>query len=212
MQETLFECTESPREERKGRTSQDKRHESTKCTEPVQGLFGPVENKAQARKRAQRIVVLLGAIAEAPQAIHCCNSHIEALEYFIDKSLRVQLDPNDRDGLLRLIGDTEEVLTEEDCEEMRSNPQIWRPYIHGWIGARPGDMYAAALHPKEVAYLRDTQENLRAEPAAILEGEKNCQAELAALRAIGPLPQDVAHRYALTPEGSRLTSRNDKRA
>lgn len=188
------------------------RHAQRWETSKIQTLFGPIETKAQARKRAQRIVHLLGAIEEAPQAIRCCESHTEALEYFIERSLQVQLDPNDRDGLQRLIGDTEEVLTEEDCNEMRSNQEIWRPYLVGWIGARPGDMYAAALHPKEVDYLHNVQESVREDMEVVASGVQECQAELAALKALGPLPEDIAQRYALTPEGDRSTTPAGKRA
>jgi len=60
-------------------------------------------------------------------------------------------------------------------------------------------MYAAALHPKEVAYLRQMQESIREEAVAIIAGVADAQAELAALKAIGPLPEDIAQRYALTP-------------
>jgi len=152
----------------------------------------------------------LGAIEDAPEAIRSCKNHIDTLQYFIERSVQVKLDPNDRDGLQRLVGDTEEVLTEADCEEMRSNLEIWRPYLVGWIGARAGEMYAAALHPKEIAYLRQMQESIHEEAVAIAEGVEGAQAELAALKAIGQLPEDIAQRYALTPDGSRRESAPNK--
>lgn len=129
------------------------------------------------------MVQLLGAIEDGPEAIRCCENHIDALEYFVQRSLRVELDSNDRDGLQRLVGDTEEVLTESDCEEMRSNPQIWRPYLVGWLGARADEMYAATLHPKEVAYLHQMQESIREEALAIASGVEEAHSEQAALNA-----------------------------
>jgi hypothetical protein len=166
-------------------------------------LFGLVETKAQARRRAKRIVQLSGAVEEAPGVISSCGNHIDTLRYFIERSLQVELHPNDRDGLQRLLGDTEEVLTEADCEEMRSNPEIWRPYPVGWIGARAGEMYAAALHSKEIAYIREVQPSIREEITSIVAAVEIAQTELAALKAIGPLPEAVAQHYALTPEGNR---------
>jgi hypothetical protein len=202
MQQTLFGSWEGKRTHTKP-CSIAKRRAQTEDEEPTQTLFGPVETKSQARRRAKRIVQLLGAIEDGPEAIRSCENHIDTLQYFIERSLQVELDPNDRDGLQRLVGDTEEVLTESDCEEMRSNPQIWRPYLVGWLGARIGEMYAAALHPKEVAHLRQMQEGIREEASAIVAAVADAQAELVALKAIGTLPEDIAQRYALTPDCAR---------
>ena len=84
------------------------------------------------------------------------------------------------------------------------------PYLVGWIGARTGEIYAAALHPKEIAYLRQMQESIHEEAVAIAEGVEGAQAELAALKAIGQLPEDIAQRYALTPDGSHRESAANK--
>ncbi len=209
MQQTLFGPCKNPWGKARTR-SISKRRQQIDEGEPLLTLFGLVETKAQARRRAKRIVQLLGAIEDAPEAIRSCKNHIDTLQYFIERSVQVKLDPNDRDGLQRLVGDTEEVLTEADCEEMRSNLEIWRPYLVGWIGARAGEMYAAALHPKEIAYLRQMQESIHEEAVAIAEGVEGAQAELAALKAIGQLPEDIAQRYALTPDGSRRESAPNK--
>src|SRR5260370_40570817 len=169
MQQTFFGSWEEKRAHTKP-CSIARRGDPIEDEEPLQTLFGRVETKAQSRRRAKRIVQLGGAIEDGPEAIRCCESHIDALQYFIQRSLQVELDPNDRDSLQRLVGDTEEVLTESDCEEMRSKPHIWRPYLVGWIGARAGEMYAAALHPKEVVYLRQLQESIREDAGAIIAG------------------------------------------
>lgn len=84
---------------------------------------------------------------------------------------------------------------------MRKNEKIWRPYPLSWLGARLGQMYAAALHRKEIAYLRTLQKELREEIEAITEGAAQHQAELELLRAVGPLPTNVAERYGLTADG-----------
>ncbi len=125
MQQTLFGSCENTCGKARTR-SISKRRQQIDEGEPLLTLFGLVETKAQARRRAKRIVQLLGAIEDAPEAIRSCKNHIDTLRYFIERSLQVKLDPNDRDGLQRLVGDTEEVLTEADCEEMRSNLEIWR--------------------------------------------------------------------------------------
>ena len=147
---------------------------------------------------------LLGAVEEAPAAIECRREHIDVLAYFIERSKLVAIDLNDRDGLLRMVGDTEELLTERERLAMRNNEKIWRPYPLGWLGARPGQMYAAAFHHKEIAYLRQLQKELREEMKAIAEGAAQCQTDLELLRAAGPLPDDVAQRYSLTPDGDHV--------
>ena len=172
--------------------------------EPVRTLFGVVETKAQARRRAREIVRLLGAVGDAPEAIQSHAGHIETIQYFVDRSQQIALDLNDLDALQRLIGDTEEILTEGERRAMRRNEKIWRRYPVGWLGARPGHIYPAALHRKEIAYLREMQRELRAEMTDIRDGAQECEAGLDALRALGPLPDDIARQYALTPDGHRL--------
>ncbi len=186
-----------------GPKSRTARKDPSQRSEPKQTLFGIVETKAQARKRAQEIVRLLGAVEDAPEAIACRRAHIETTDYFIDRSNGIALDPNDRDGLLRCVGDLEELLEEEDCQAMRDNGAIWRPYPCCWLGKRPGEVYAAALHPKEIAYLREVQAEMREEIEAITEGAKQCQSELEQLRTLGPLREDIAQRYGLTTSGER---------
>jgi hypothetical protein len=209
MQQTLFGYCETTGGKARTRPI-SKRSPQIDEGEPLRTLFGLVETKAQARRRAKRIVQLLGAIEDAPDVMSSCENHIDILRYFIERSLQVELHPDDRDGLQRLLGDTEEVLTEADCEEMRSNPKIWRPYPVGWIGARAGEMYAAALHPKEIAYLREIQQSILDEVASIVAGVEDAQTELAALKAIGPLPEAIAQHYALTPEGNRRSDHVQK--
>lgn len=207
MQASLFPEEISPRCS-EVRSVPAKRAYRPEPTEPEHTLFGIVETKTQARKRAQEMVRLIGAIDDAPVAIECRAEHIAALAYFIERSNKVALDPNDLDGLMRMVGDTQELLSEGECRAMR-NKNIWRMYPLGWIGTRPGDMYPAALHPKEIHYLRQVQDELREEMEAIREGAELCKADLGRLRAVGPLPEDVAKRYSLTPNGYSL---NEKKA
>ncbi len=141
MQPTLFGPTDATQAGKKQKIRIPRRCSNLDDDEPIQTLFGLLETKAQARRRARRIVRLLGAIEDAPKAIQCCQYHVDILEYFIQRSLSMQLDANDRDGLQRLIGDTEEVLTREDCDAMVSNPKIWRPVPAGW----PADAGATCM-------------------------------------------------------------------
>lgn len=203
MQQALFEDIQILDSRPEARNKSTKRFRPAPATEPKRTLFGVIETKAQAGKRAQQLVQLIGAVEDAPVAIECHRSHIDVLAYFIERSKRAALDLNDRDGLLRMVGDTQELLTERECLAMRKNEMIWRPYPLGWLGSRPGQMYAAALHRKEIAYLRTLQKELREEIEAITEGAAQCQAELELLRAVGPLPNDVAERYGLTATGHR---------
>jgi hypothetical protein len=200
MQESLFAEHLFTPIDREFPTNPAKRTRAPQPTEPERTLFGIVETKAQARKRAQEIVRLIEAVEDAPEATRCRSEHIDALAYFIERSKKVALDPNDLDGLLRMVGDMQELLTEAECRAMR-NKNIWREYTPGWIGTRPGQMYPAALHPKELRYLRGMQDELRDEMEAIRKGAEGCKSELELLRAVGPLPDNVAQRYSLTPDG-----------
>lgn len=206
MQPTLFAPLEpSSPEFRSGRPKPNRvpRHDN-EPDEPETTLFGLVETKAQARRRAQRIVRLIGTIEEAPEILACYENDIRTLEYFIERGATDTLTPNDRDGLLRFVGDLEELLTEDECDEMRDYAEIWKPYPSGWFGTLPGELYASALHPKEIAYLRERQEERRNEMTAVLAGAEEARTELAKLKSICPLPDDVATRHGLTPTGDRL--------
>jgi hypothetical protein len=44
----------------------------------------------------------------------------------------------------------------------------------------------------------------------IRDGAKECKAALDGFRAVGPLPEDIARRYALTPDGHQLPSTEKK--
>lgn len=205
MQASLFTDTESQPPLKHG--SQPERQTTRPrepVDEPVRTLFGVVETKAQARRRAREIVRLLNAVEDAPEAIESRVAHIEALQYFVDRSNNIALDLNDLDALQRTVGDTEELLTDGERQAMRRSEKIWRPYPIGWLGARPGQMYPAALHRKEIAYLRQIEREMREEITAIRDGAKECESALEVLRAVGPLPDDIARQYALTPEGQRL--------
>src|SRR5574340_842576 len=91
-------------------------------------LFGVTETKQEQRERAKTLAELYAATRDAPDAIACRKGQIDQLTYFIDKSNRRRLDPNDLDGLQRLIGETDELLTKADCASMRRNRKIWKPF------------------------------------------------------------------------------------
>lgn len=207
MQASLFADTESqPALKHESQPQRQTTRQGEPVDEPVRTLFGIVETKTQARRRAREIVRLLGAVEDAPEAIESSAGHIETIQYFVDRSNKIALDLNDLDALQRLVGDTEEVLTESERLAMRRNEKIWRRYPIGWLGARPGQMYPAALHRKEIAYLRQMQRELRDEMTAIRDGAKECETALEVLRAMGPLPDDIARQHALTRDGHRLPS------
>jgi hypothetical protein len=128
----------------------------------------------------------------------------------VDRSKEIALSLNDLDALGRLIGDIDELLTEGERHAMRRNEKIWRPIPIGWLGARPGQMYPAALHRKEVAYLREVQRELRQEMTEIRDNAEKSKTALDGLRAVGPLPEDIARQYALTPDGYHLPSTEKK--
>jgi hypothetical protein len=206
MQPTLFGPLEPPDRELEAGQSKPPRapRRQNESDEPVATLFGFVETKAQARKRAQRLVRLIGIIEDAPETLACYENDIRTLEYFIERGTIGTLTPNDRDGLLRFVGDLEELLTEDECREMQDDPDIWKALPTGWLGTRLGDLYASALHPKEIAYLRQLQEERRDEMIAVLTSAAEARDELPELKSIGPLPDDIAIRYCITPMGDRL--------
>jgi hypothetical protein len=213
MQSNLFGPFEPSQKKDKPRyTRKEARPGNSESNEPDVTLFGVVETKLQASKRAKRIVQLLGLIEGAPETFACYENDIRALAYFIERATAAALTPNDRDGLLRFVGDLEELLSEEELREMQENQTIWRPYPRGWIGMLRGELYAAALHPKEIAYLLPLQDERRGEIAALRMDVEEAEAELAALKRICPLRDDVAARYSLTPVGDRLKPTNSRRS
>ncbi len=125
-------------------------------------LFGIAESDAAATKRARAIAALITNLEEIPELIEIRRHDIRALAYFIRRSSEVKLDPNDLDGLGRLVGPTEDLLTARDWQQLRRR-KIWREYPPGYLGMRPGSVYPAALHEKEIAYLREMQELCRNE-------------------------------------------------
>jgi hypothetical protein len=93
---------------------------------------------------------------------------------------------------------------------MRDHPDIWKSFPAGWPGTLLGELYAAALHPKEIAYLRERQEERRQEMTDVLAGAEEARTELDKLKSICPLPDDVATRHGLTPTGDRLQTAASK--
>jgi hypothetical protein len=213
MQSNLFGPLEPSKKKDQPRyTRKEARPGNSESNEPDVTLFGVVETKLQASKRAKRIVQLHGIIEGAPETLACYENDIRLLGYFIERATAVALTPNDRDGLLRFVGDIEGLLSEDECREMQENRTIWRPNPRGWIGTLHGELYPAALHPKEVAYLLQLQDERREEIVALRMDVEEAEAELATLKRICPLRDDVAARHSLTPAGDRLKPTNSKRS
>lgn len=164
-------------------------------------LFGSVEGKRESIARAKKLAEIYAAIREAPDALDCRRGQIMDLDYFIERSREKKIDPNDRDGLLRSIGDPEDLLTERDCAAMRRNKKLWKPYPTGWLGATRGQLYCCQLHPKEIKYLEGLKAEIAAEVTAIETNLPLLQEEATQLRLIGRLPADVAERHRLTEDG-----------
>jgi len=163
-------------------------------------MFIP-ESKREAASRAIKLSELYASIADAPEEIAVREDQANMLSYMIDKSNKCQLDLNDLDGLMRLGCDTEDLLTERDCKRWRANAKIWKPYPAGWMGYSPGRKYPAQLHPKEINYLKETRETVFDELAAIKGNLPYIEKEIEQLRAVGPLPKDIAERHKLTVDG-----------
>lgn len=165
-------------------------------------LFGLEETKLAANKRAKRISNLITEIQDAPQLIAWREADIQTLGYFIEKSRKVQLSPNDLDGLHRFV-DMSDLLTDADRKQMKRR-KVWRRLPKGWPGAKPRDTYPAALHNKEVRHLRDLQKFCKEEIELATEELKQNQSELERLRKVCPLPKDIAEQHQLTSAGYRL--------
>src|ERR1700694_6005335 len=105
MQPTLFgpiEPSDPKLGSRPPNPSRVPRHDN-ESDEPETTLFGLVETKAQSRRRAQRIVRLIGTIEEAPAILACYENDIRLLVYFIELGTTGTLTPNARDGRLGFV-------------------------------------------------------------------------------------------------------------
>lgn len=173
-------------------------------------LFGAVESKSESRERAKKLVFLYSTLREAPGALEVRRGQVADLQYFIDRSAKSKMDPNDWDGLHRLIGDPEELLTEADCRAMRRKKHIWKPYPYEWLGSGPGQTFPSEMHPKEIAYLKSQQDFIKDEIESIELRVPEIKQEIVELRLIGPLPEDTAERYKLTVDGREIDGHTAK--
>lgn len=169
-------------------------------------LFGVIESKTESKKRAERISLLISRIDDAPDERKCIRSHYFMSKDFIDKAKARKLDPNDYDGLQRTVGDLSDMLTEKDRAQMESNTKIWKHYTGkwaGWAGALPRHRFCTTLHPKEIAYLEDIRKDQISMMVELRHALSDYRRELAQLRAVADIPEDIAKRYQLTPKGFR---------
>jgi hypothetical protein len=170
-------------------------------------LFGVIESKTEAKKRAERISLLVSRIADGPDDRKCIRSQYNQITHFVTKAKAKKMDPNEHDGLQRTIGDLSGLLTEKECAEMRDNPRIWKAYtgdFAGWCGSTPRDRYCTTLHKKEIAYLEECRAEVVSNMLNLREALSSYRRELAELRALADLPEEIAKRYQLTPKGERL--------
>lgn len=161
------------------------------------------ETKLESRDRARKIVRLICAIEDAPTQAEQINWQMDLCLYFVEKANAGELTLNDRDGLQRNIGVIDEEMTAKDNAEMRQDESAWKPLEHGWIGRKVGELYCTKLHPKEIRVLEDVRAELAGDLVALTEAVPTWEQELATLRAVGPLREDIATKHNLTPEGYR---------
>lgn len=171
-------------------------------------LFGVIESKTEAKKRAERISLLVSRIADGPDDRKCIRSQYNQITYFITKAKAKKMDPNEHDGLQRTVGDLSGLLTDKECKEMSDNPKIWKSYtgdFAGWCGATHRDRYCTTLHKKEIAYLEECRDEVVNNMLDLREALRDYRRELTTLRAVADLPEEIAKRYQLTPQGERLS-------
>lgn len=158
----------------------------------------PMETKTEARQRAKKIFELLASLRDAPVAIECREGQIGALMYFVTRAAHRKLDANDNDGLQRLIGNLEELISSRDAAFMRRHRRWWKPLPDGWPGS---GHYCTTLHPKEMRYLNGQVHELQSEIEKIKANVPDIEAELESLRQHGPLPAEIAEKSRLTMDG-----------
>lgn len=172
-------------------------------------LFGVVESKRDSAARAKKLADLWATEQDLPESIEAAHATAAACQYFIDRSNRHALDPNDWDGLIRFC-DTTECLEDEDRAEMESHPEAWRPYSgewKGWAGMPETASFAVCLHAKELEFLTEAAASQDEEAAELEAYLAAVRAEIASLRAVGPLPADLANKYGLTEDGDLTEKR-----
>lgn len=155
------------------------------------------ESRTQVKARAKEMSGLQSALRDAPEEIEARRGQVLDLQYFIDRSNAKKMDPNDHEGLLRLIGQPEDLITMREANTWARKQGIWRKTPNGmtwWAGK----MYCTMLHPKEIAYLKwqiaQVQEIIDAVEAGIPEIEER----IAELWDAGSLPDDIAKQYHVT--------------
>lgn len=155
------------------------------------------ESRTQLKARAKEMSGLQSALRDAPEEIEARRGQVLDLQYFVDRSNAKKMDPNDHEGLQRLIGQPEDLLTLREANAWARKQGVWRNTPDGmtwWAGK----MYCTMLHPKEIAYLKQQiawlQEIIDSVAAGAIEIEKR----IAELWAEGSLPDDIAKQYHVT--------------
>jgi hypothetical protein len=172
------------------------------------------ESRSEARERADKIATLIAAIGDAPRSIAFLKDGIENLTYYIRRAKKRQLDPNDHDGLIRLTGGMPIAeLTQKECDYM-NRAKVWRRFTgkwKGWVGTRETDVFCTTLHPREIEMLQTEVNNCNNEIWGIRQSVPHWNKELRPLRAMGDIPEDIAKRFNLTPDGHRRKVQDERK-
>lgn len=158
------------------------------------------ESRTELKERARELSYLHSQLTDAPYAIEVRRGQIGDVRYFIDRARAKKMDVNDHDGLQRLIGQPEDLLTQRDCREMM-DPKLWRwspPGTEWWAGSS----YCITLHRKQTAYLQRQVDWIQEEIDCIEADLPEIKARIEKLRGVGPLPEDIATRHQLNVDGS----------
>jgi hypothetical protein len=172
-------------------------------------LFEVIESKTEIRERAKALSELYASLRDAPEAIDCRTSQVMHLQSFVERSAKRMFDANWWDGLQRCIGDPEELLTARDLAAMRRDKSYWKKSQWNHLCCPKGTIYRCKLHPKEIALLEKYKLEVQSELNNIKMNLPLLKDEIQRLRAIGPLPKDIAERYRLTEDGLEKKKETD---
>lgn len=145
------------------------------------------ETKKDAIERAKRLQFLQMRIAETPSTLEALHGNMGDIEFFIKRSLQGTFDCHCHDGLQRLPHSFEEM-----CDVPGHEYDAW---------VRNEAPYRNKLHPATITVLNQSKELCRSMIANGKARLPEMEAEVHRLKAVGPLPEDVANKCRLTIDG-----------